>query len=89
MASNNTTRARPMIVMLVLITLLSPVPDQDCPRIIVLALIDACRHPPGLAACVAQCRSHHYHGGYCDMLPNGRPGDCCINCLSAGHRRVG
>lgn len=46
------------------------------------SLVDACRSAPGLPACAAQCVVYHYRGGYCDMLPHGRPGDCyCTNCL--------
>ncbi|PUZ74276.1 hypothetical protein GQ55_1G051600 [Panicum hallii var. hallii] len=62
------------------------VPGQGrCPLIPVPALVDACRRPPGLPACVAQCIVYHYRGGYCDLLPNGRPGDCfCTNCLGSG-----
>ncbi|RCV05289.1 hypothetical protein SETIT_1G071500v2 [Setaria italica] len=60
----------------------SAIPDQDCPPIQVPGLIDACRRPPGLRACAAQCLIYHYRGGYCEMLPDGRPGDCfCKNCL--------
>ncbi|KXG29565.1 hypothetical protein SORBI_3004G056500 [Sorghum bicolor] len=56
----------------------------NCPLIRVPDLVDACRSAPGLPACAAQCVVYHYRGGYCDMLPNGRPGNCyCTNCLAA------
>ena len=46
------------------------------------SLVDACRRPPGLAGCAAQCVVYHYRGGHCDVLPNGSVGDCtCMNCL--------
>ncbi|XP_066317928.1 uncharacterized protein [Miscanthus floridulus] len=55
---------------------------ENCPLIRVPSLVDACRSAPGLPACAAQCVVYHYRGGYCDMLPHGRPGDCyCTNCL--------
>jgi hypothetical protein len=57
--------------------------EEDCALIRVPSLVDACRSAPGLPACVAQCVAYQYRGGYCDMLPNGRPGDCsCTNCLA-------
>ncbi|TVU32744.1 hypothetical protein EJB05_24500, partial [Eragrostis curvula] len=55
---------------------------DNCPMIRVPALVDACRSPPGLAGCAAQCIVYKYRGGHCDVLPNGRLGDCtCMNCL--------
>uniref|UniRef100_A0A0A8XYT7 Knottin scorpion toxin-like domain-containing protein n=1 Tax=Arundo donax TaxID=35708 RepID=A0A0A8XYT7_ARUDO len=62
----------------------SVVPAEDCPLIQVPSLIDACRSPPGLRACAAQCVVYHYRGGHCEVLPNGRLGDCtCMNCLGS------
>lgn len=49
---------------------------KNCPSVRVPSLVDACRSAPGLPACAAECIVYHYHGGYCDMSPNGRPGDC-------------
>ncbi|AQK68757.1 hypothetical protein Zm00014a_021887 [Zea mays] len=57
--------------------------EKNCPLVRVPSIVDACRSAPGLPACAAQCIVYHYRGGYCDMLPHGRPGDCyCTNCLA-------
>ncbi|KAF8691196.1 hypothetical protein HU200_040315 [Digitaria exilis] len=61
--------------------------DRNCPLIKVPDLVDACRRAPGLRACAAECIVYHYRGGYCDVSPNGRPGDCfCGNCLAEQQR---
>ncbi|KAL6629918.1 hypothetical protein ACP70R_029683 [Stipagrostis hirtigluma subsp. patula] len=64
------------------VTPADPVPEANCPLIQVPGLVDACRRPPGLSGCAAQCVVYHYRGGHCDVLPDGRVGDCaCMNCL--------
>ncbi|KAL6629917.1 hypothetical protein ACP70R_029682 [Stipagrostis hirtigluma subsp. patula] len=57
-------------------------PAEDSPLIEVPSVVDACRRPPGLPACVSQCKLAGYRGGHCDVRRNGRLGDCtCMDCL--------
>ncbi|RLN07985.1 hypothetical protein C2845_PM11G15650 [Panicum miliaceum] len=66
------------------------VPGQGrCPLIKVPALVDACRRPPGLPACAAQCVVYHYRGGYCDVLPTAAPATASARTASAATRRPG
>ncbi|KAL6888737.1 hypothetical protein ACP4OV_009763 [Aristida adscensionis] len=65
-----------------------PMPDDHCPLIRVPGVVDACRSPPGLAACVWKCKLAGHRGGHCHVQPSGVvPGDCtCIDCIGGGRR---